>query len=155
MLTNRKENKMIDTIKSAAVAGAIAVAGAAHAGESVEARVIEGNTKWNAAFNAANADAIAALYTADATLVPPTGTTVQGTAGIREFWNGLFKAGFKDHKIELISTRQEGKLIIAIAKWQATGPDEKGAPKQYDGQLVNILETQPDGQARSILHTWN
>jgi uncharacterized protein (TIGR02246 family) len=155
MLTNRKENKMIDTIKSAAVAGAIAVAGAAHAGESVEARVIEGNTKWNAAFNAANADAIAALYTADATLVPPTGTTVQGTAGIREFWNGLFKAGFKDHKIELINTRQEGKLIIAIAKWQATGPDEKGAPKQYGGQLVNILETQPDGQARSILHTWN
>ena len=155
MLTNRKENKMINTIKSAAVAGAIAVAGAAHAGESVEARVIEGNTKWNAAFNAANADAIAALYTADATLVPPTGTTVQGTAGIREFWNGLFKAGFKDHKIELISTRQEGKLIIAIAKWQATGPDEKGAPKQYGGQLVNILETQPDGQARSILHTWN
>lgn len=146
---------MIDTIKSAAVAGAIAVAGAAHAGESVEARVIEGNTKWNAAFNAANADAIAALYTADATLVPPTGTTVQGTAGIREFWNGLFKAGFKDHKIELISTRQEGKLIIAIAKWQAIGPDEKGAPKQYGGQLVNILETQPDGQARSILHTWN
>ena len=42
-----------------------------------------------------------------------------------------------------------------IAKWQATGPDEKGEPKQYGGQLVNILETQEDGQVRSILHTWN
>jgi uncharacterized protein (TIGR02246 family) len=155
MLTNRKENKMIDTIKSAAVAGAIAVAGAAHAGESVEARVNAGNAKWNAAFNAANADALAALYTADATLVPPTGTTVKGTAAISEFWGGLFKAGFKDHKIELVSTREEGKLTIVVGKWQATGPDEKGAPKQYGGQLVNILETQADGQLRSILHTWN
>jgi uncharacterized protein (TIGR02246 family) len=155
MSTNRKENKMIDTIKSAAIAGAIAVAGAANAGESVEARAHQANTKWNAAFNAADADALAALYTPDATLVPPTGTTVQGTAGIREFWSGLFKAGFKDHRIELISARQEGKLTIAVAKWQATGPDESGAAKQYGGQLVNILETQQDGQTRSILHTWN
>ena len=87
--------------------------------------------------------------------MPPTGTTVKGTAAIREFWSGLFKAGFKDHKIDLVGVRQEGKLTIAVAKWQATGPDENGALKQYGGQLVNILETQEDGQTRSILHTWN
>lgn len=123
--------------------------------ESVEAMVNQGNAIWNAAFNAGNAAALADLYSADALLVPPTGTTVKGTAAIREFWSGLFKAGFKNHKIDLVDVRQDGKLTIAVAMWQATGPDENGAPKQYSGQLVNILEAQEDGQTRSILHTWN
>jgi uncharacterized protein (TIGR02246 family) len=143
------------SLKTTVAAGVMAFAGATQAGESIEAKVNQGNAAWNAAFNASNADALAALYTAEAILVPPTGTTVKGTAAIREFWSGLFKAGFKDHKIDLIGVRQEGKLTIAVAKWQAIGPDENGAPKQYGGQLVNILETQEDGQTRSILHTWN
>lgn len=143
------------TSKTAIAAGILAIAGTTEAAESVEAKVNQGNTAWNTAFNARNGDALAALYTAEAVLVPPTGTTIKGTAAIREFWNGLFKAGFKDHKIDLVGVRQEGKLTIAVAKWQATGPDEKGEPKQYGGQLVNILETQEDGQVRSILHTWN
>ena len=130
MSTNLKESNMTDAIKSA-------------------------NAKWDATFNAADAEGLAALYSANATLVSPTGTTIQGTAAIREFWSGLFKAGFKAHKIELLSTREEGKLTIVVGKWQATGPDENGAPKQYGGQVVNILETQTDGQVRSILHTWN
>lgn len=143
------------SLKTAVATGIMAIAGVTQAAESVEVMVNQGNAAWNTAFNAKNADALAALYTAEAILVPPTGTTVKGTAAIREFWSGLFKAGFKDHKIDLVGVRQEGKLTIAVAKWQATGPDENGAPKQYGGQLVNILETQEDGQTRSILHTWN
>ena len=143
------------SLKTAVATGIMAIAGVTQAADSVEVMVNQGNTAWNTAFNAKNADALAALYTAEAILVPPTGTTVKGTAAIREFWSGLFKAGFKDHKIDLVGVRQEGKLTIAVAKWQATGPDENGAPKQYGGQLVNILETQEDGQMRSILHTWN
>lgn len=143
------------SLKTAVATGIMAIAGVTQAADSVEVMVNQGNTAWNTAFNAKNADALAALYTAEAILVPPTGTTVKGTAAIREFWSGLFKAGFKDHKIDLVGVRQEGKLTIAVAKWQATGPDENGAPKQYGGQLVNILETQEDGQTRSILHTWN
>lgn len=143
------------SLKTAVATGIMAIAGVTQAADSVEVMVNQGNTAWNTAFNAKNADALAALYTAEAILVPPTGTTVKGTAAIREFWSGLFKAGFKDHKIDLVGVRQEGKLSIAVAKWQATGPDENGAPKQYGGQLVNILETQEDGQTRSILHTWN
>lgn len=143
------------SLKTAVATGIMAIAGVTQAADSVEVMVNQGNAAWNTAFNAKNADALAALYTAEAILVPPTGTTVKGTAAIREFWSGLFKAGFKDHKIDLVGVRQEGKLTIAVAKWQATGPDENGAPKQYGGQLVNILETQEDGQTRSILHTWN
>ena len=143
------------SLKTAVATGIMAIAGVTQAADSVEVMVNQGNTAWNTAFNAKNADALAALYAAEAILVPPTGTTVKGTAAIREFWSGLFKAGFKDHKIDLVGVRQEGKLTIAVAKWQATGPDENGAPKQYGGQLVNILETQEDGQMRSILHTWN
>lgn len=143
------------SLKTAVATGIMAIAGVTQAADSVEVMVNQGNTAWNTAFNAKNADALAALYTAEAILVPPTGTTVKGTAAIREFWSGLFKAGFKDHKIDLVGVRQEGKLTIAVAKWQATGPDENGAPKQHGGQLVNILETQEDGQTRSILHTWN
>lgn len=114
-------------------------------------QVNEAVRRWDEAFNAGNAEALAALYAADATLVPPTGTTVVGTASIRDFWSGLFKAGFKQHAITLVSTRQEGTTTIVVGKWQAVGPDEQGADKQYGGQLVNIL----DAQGRSILHTWN
>ena len=57
----------ISNIKTAAAAGLVALAGASHAGDPIEAKVIEGNAAWNAAFNAANAEALAALYTSDAT----------------------------------------------------------------------------------------
>lgn len=127
----------------------------AHAAEATEAEILEGTAKWDAAFNAGNADAISQLYAADATMVPPTGTTVTGQAAIREFWAGLFKAGFTGHKIDLVSIRNTGDVTIAVAKWQANGPGENGTVKQYSGQLVNILQTQKDGQRRSILHTWN
>ena len=49
------------SLKTAVATGIMAIAGVTQAAESAEVMVNQGNTAWNTAFNAKNADALAAL----------------------------------------------------------------------------------------------
>jgi uncharacterized protein (TIGR02246 family) len=44
------------------------------------------NEAWTAAFNKGDAAAVAAMYTEDASVLPPGGEMVKGRAGIEAFW---------------------------------------------------------------------
>ena len=71
----------------------------------VRVTVRQAQDAWNAAFNRGDAAGIAALYTQNATVLPPTHSVIKGTAAIRDFWHGLITAGFKEHGIELLDAR--------------------------------------------------
>ena len=89
--------------------------------------VLANNDKWNTAFNAGEAAAVARLYTADATVLPHTHDVVQGVDAIRDFWKSVIEAGFKNHSINLIDAYAQDDLVVEIAKWQAEGPGEGGS----------------------------
>ena len=117
--------------------------------------VAEANDRWNAAFNSGDADVVAALYTADCTVLPPTHAVVKGAVAIKEFWYGLISAGVKDHGIELLDAEAADDIAYATGKWWATGQGEGGQTPRYEGTVVTIFRRQSDGSWRACLHTWN
>jgi uncharacterized protein (TIGR02246 family) len=78
--------------------------------------VSEANDRWNSAFNGGDAAAVAALYTADGTVLPHTHDVIKGTAAIADFWAGLISAGVKDHGIELFDAQDSGDIAYSNGK---------------------------------------
>lgn len=111
--------------------------------------------RWNAAFNSGDAAGVAALYTADGTVLPHTHTVVRGRDAIAEFWSGLISAGIKDHGIELLDAHESGEIAYANGKWWADGLGDDGKPQRFEGTIVTIFRKQDDGSWRTCLHTWN
>jgi len=121
----------------------------------VRAAIQANNDRWNSAFNAGDATAVAALYTVDATVLPHTHDVVSGEGAIRNFWRSVIDAGFSNHAIELIDVHRDGNLALETAKWQAEGPGEGGGRQSFGGSLVNVFEQQSDGSWKCRLHIWN
>lgn len=80
---------------------------------------------WDAAFNKADAKAIAAFYTDDAVFLPATHDVIKGPAGVEKFFGGLFGMGVTGHKLELIEAQGDGNMMVGAAKWSAKGKDAK------------------------------
>jgi ketosteroid isomerase-like protein len=112
------------------------------------------NARWNAAFNRGDVDALTAMYTADAIVMPPN-RTLTSPAQIRSLWRDQVISGYREFRIEVVDVRQEGNLIYEVGVWSATASTPNGAERHYGGNLVNIFERQADGVLKSRLHTWN
>jgi ketosteroid isomerase-like protein len=121
----------------------------------VEDQVKKAYAAWDAAFNKGDPKAIAAFYTSKSYLLPPSHQVIEGPAGVEKFFAGLFSAGVKDHKLEMIEARGNKKIVYGAAKWSATGKDDKGQPSKVGGTATHVFEKQPDGSLKLSLHTFN
>jgi uncharacterized protein (TIGR02246 family) len=110
---------------------------------------------WEEAVNKGDAKAVAAFYTDDAVLLPPTHDVLEGPAGVEQFFSGVISSGMKGHKLELIEADSEGDLIFAAGKWSATGKDANGADTPWGGVATHVFERQDDGSLKLRLHTFN
>jgi uncharacterized protein (TIGR02246 family) len=122
---------------------------------SVEQEVKVAYAAWDEAFNKGDAKALAALYTPDAKLLPPSHDILEGPTAAEKFFSSLLLGGTKGHKLELIEADGDGKLVFAAAKWSATGKDTKGADTPWSGVATTIFEKQDDGSLKLRLHTFN
>ena len=97
------------------------------------------------ALNAADLDALVALYEPQAALTPEPGRTVTGHAAIRE---ALAKFVGAKPRIDIVPrvVAQVGDLALVSARWKLsmTGPD--GNPAEIAGQSVEVLHRQQDGR---------
>lgn len=131
------------------------VAGATAQAEDVNKLVEAQYAAFDEAFNAQDAEAIAELYAPDALLLPSSHEIVRKD-GIAEFFEGLFKAGITDHKIELIEVVEaDDKEIVAAGRWQVTAPGEESEPTKVDGLLTHVFERQENGDYLARLHIFN
>lgn len=122
---------------------------------SPEADVKAAYIAWDAAFNRADAKAIAAFYVEDALLLPATHDVFRGPAGAEKFFSGIFGMGVANHKLELIEAKADGTVLYAAAKWSADGKDANKKPQPWAGVATHIFERQPDGKLKIRLHTFN
>jgi uncharacterized protein (TIGR02246 family) len=97
------------------------------------------------ALNAADLDALVALYEPQASLMPMPDKLVTGSAAIREAL-AAFVAGKPHITLTPRVVAQSGDIAVVSAKWQLsmTGPD--GKPANMTGQSVEIVRRQPDGR---------
>ncbi len=107
--------------------------------------------KWEAAFNAGDSRAVAALYADDALLLPPDAEQVQGRDRIRAFWDDFIAEGMA---IDLTPLRAEmvGDTAYEVGQFAVTVPDA-GPP--ITGKYIWLWEGTGPGDLRITADIWN
>ena len=123
--------------------------------QSADEQVKAAYAAWDEAFNKGDAKAIAAFYTDDAMLLPPSHDIIEGPAGVEKFFAGILGMGATGHKLELVKAEEKGDVVFSAAKWSAKGKDAKGADQPWSGVGTTIFEKQADGSLKLKLHTFN
>ncbi len=100
------------------------------------------------AYNHHDADAIAALFTENATRVTPNGI-FQGRDAIRREIQLVLDMGLHDYSVRRTVSRREGDLVFDAGEWQA-----KLGNTQFHGYYSALL-TRDGDQARIVEETVN
>jgi len=114
------------------------------------------NRDFAAALIAKDAKAAAALYSEDATLIPPGEPLVQGREAIEEYWRGAIESGgVRDVSVETYDARSSGWLGYEAGTFMLTsnGPDGESVTER--GRYVELLTRQADGRWLSTHGIWN
>ncbi len=121
------------------------------------AGIAAADSAFQAAANAGNAAAVAAVYTIDASLLPPNMPPRRGRTDIQAFWAGLLDA--YTVKFELGSDLIEGRGDLAYNmghfRFTAVPKDKNAAGIADEGKFVEVLRKQPDGSWKYIVDIYN
>lgn len=123
---------------------------------TIQTEILAINNTFDAAFNAKNAAAIAALYAVDAHVMPaPAGEVVSGREAIQQFFAGLIDAGVIDHQLTQIEAVVEGNLAYQRGKWAGAMVDSDGTRQTFGGNVQLVYRKQADGAWLAVTHIWN
>jgi uncharacterized protein (TIGR02246 family) len=96
------------------------------------------------AFNAADDEALAALYEEDAVFVASPGTLLTGRAAIRKGYMSFWPMK-PVMRLETASVAERGDLALLEGKWVLIGASPEGDPIQITGTSHEVVRRQPDG----------
>lgn len=113
------------------------------------------NAKWDAAFNAKQAEQVAAMYDDAASVIPSGADQVTGKAAILDFWTNTIAQGIIDHKLELIEAVEDGELAFQRGLWSAAMINEAGERQAFKGNVHLVYRRQADGGWKALTHVWN
>ena len=116
---------------------------------------VELNAKWDAAFNAKQAEQVAAMYDDAASVIPAGADQVKGKAAILAFWTNTIAQGIIDHKLELIEAVEAGELAFQRGLWSAAVINEAGERQAFKGNVHLVYSRQADGGWKALTHIWN
>lgn len=123
--------------------------------EQVRMAIEEANSKWVEAFNQGDAASVAALYTDDATLMPPNSEMIQGRQGVQEFWNGAMKMGLKDVSLTTVDVNGSGNIVYEIGKYAISIETEGQELMRDSGKYIVVWKKQEDGSWKLQADIWN
>ncbi len=106
-------------------------------------------------WNSHDASKVAALFTADAVVLPPGTPVGTGHKAVTAFFEPLFKGKWSDHKLDPIAANRVGdRVIVASSHWSAnlTGDDGKTSP--HHGDVAQVFE-RVGGEWKIALASWN
>ena len=108
------------------------------------------NQQFEAAARSQDLDGLAALYTADAMVLPPDGPIVKGRPDIKQMWGTVAQElGLKEVRLRTVSFEQEGSLGHEVGEATLT---------VAAGTLVvkyMVVWKKTDGQWRLHRDIWN
>ena len=110
------------------------------------------NDQWAAAFNKGDAAAVAAMYTADAYVLPAGAPMVKGRADIQKFWGGAMQQ-LGDIKITTLDVKPLG---LSAAREIGTATFKTKGQTPQDGALKYAVVWQKEGGRWKLLQDiWN
>ena len=113
------------------------------------------NAQWDAAFNAKDAAAVAAMYDDAAAVIPAGAEQVSGKAAILAFWTNTIGQGIIDHKLALIEAVESGDMAFQRGLWSAAVVNDKGERQVFSGNVHLLYRRQADGSWKALTHIWN
>ena len=129
------------------IAGCRGAGGPADPGarRAIEAAV----TRYVAASNQGDAEALTALYTEDAVLLPPDHAPVHGRDAIAEFWRQGTDTGLE---VRTLRVEVEGSIGYLVGQYNLPSTAEEPADS---GKYVMCLRRQRDGSWKLSADIWN
>lgn len=109
-------------------------------------------TAWNGYLTAKNDSALAALYAADAVLMPPNMPRVTGAENVRAFWAQIWPLN-ATLTLTPASVKVAGALAIEEGNWTWSAPTPEGEQKDNGKYLVTWRKQ--DGQWKVVQDIWN
>ena len=121
------------------------------------AGIAAADSTFRAAANAGDAAALAAVYTTDASLLPPNLPLRRGRTAIKAFWAGLLDAYTLTFEIAPDVIEGRGDLAYNMGHYRFTAvPKAKSAAGFADeGKFVEILKKQSDGSWKYVVDIYN
>ena len=113
------------------------------------------NAQWDAAFNAKQADQVAAMYDDAAAVIPAGAAQVSGKAAVLAFWTNTIAQGIIDHKLEMIEAGESGDMAFQRGLWSAAVVNDKGERQVFSGNVHLLYRRQADGSWKALTHIWN
>lgn len=121
----------------------------------VRKAIEEGNAKFAEAVRQGDGAAIAALYTEDATLLPPDSDLIQGRVGIETFWKGGLQMGIKEAVLTTVDVSGGGDFAYEIGKYAIKIQPEGQEPLEQQGKYVVVWKKTSDGTWKLHVDIWN
>lgn len=123
--------------------------------EKVRTAIEETNLKFGEAVRQGDAAALVALYTDDATLLPPDSDMIEGRQGIEAFWSGGLQMGIKNAVLTTVDVFGSGDLAYEIGKAAITIQPEGQEPIEMKGKYVVVWKQTDDSSWKLHVDIWN
>jgi uncharacterized protein (TIGR02246 family) len=121
----------------------------------IRSAVDAGNLKFGEAVRKGDAAAIAALYSDDATILPPDSEMIQGKQAIQAFWDGGLNSGIKDAVLTAVSVTAAGDYAFEIGKARLTIQPSGQEAMEQEVKYVVVWKKSAMGSWQLHVDIWN
>ena len=122
--------------------------------ENIREAIASAIQTFGDAFGRGDAAAIAAWYTADATLLPPDSPMLKGRDAIRDFWQGVMNSGVGEARLETLEVESRGDLAYEVGRFEMVVQPRGGGRAEVTGKYVVVWKQEGDGW-RMHVDIWN
>jgi uncharacterized protein (TIGR02246 family) len=146
-----------ETGMAGAGSDAAAASAAASLSDEDKASIKAVDGEWARAAKAGDGQAIAALYTVDAVLLPPGEPMVKGEAA-KKYWVDFANEYAGPTELNTMTVEGGGDVASAIGTYKMTMTPKKAGAKPLptdEGKYIEVLKRQDDGSWKIAYDIWN
>ena len=118
------------------------------------AEIAEAHRRLEQAFNRGDAAAVAALYTKDATLLPPGADILSGRRAAQARWQAAYDTGARNLSLGPVSVETWGDAAREIGRFSLDVPGPDGQRARVEGKYVVVWKRTAEGW-RLDTDIWN
>jgi len=122
--------------------------------EDIRAEIRKSLAQSASAFSRGDVETIVGSYAPDAVVLPPHSPAVQGIVAIRQLWESLLAAGYRNAEFELDEIEHWGDVALAMGRYSVQIPNKSNVIEEDRGKYVGHWRRMPDGQFRVTVSLW-